>query len=76
MSEKKLVNYFYKFGEGFKEQDTTTDSRTMISSESLFFLLNNKFEMINDIENLRYIAKNIIKENLGNKNIKSYDMFD
>ena len=72
----KDVNYFYKFGEGFKEQDNTADHRTMISSESLFYLLNNKFEMINDIENLRFIAKNIIKENLGDKNIKSYDMFD
>ena len=72
----KDINYYYKFGEGFKEIEKSVDPQTIISSESLFYLLNKKFEMINDIKNLRFIAKNIIKENLGNKNIKSYDMID
>lgn len=78
--DKYIINkdkrYYYKFGEGFKELDNTADPRTTISSKSLFYLLNNNFEMIDDVENLRFIAKNIIKENLGDKNIKSYDMID
>ena len=78
--DKYIINkdkrYYYKFGEGFKELDNTADPRTTISSKSLFYLLNNNFEMIDDVENLRFIAKNIIKENLGDKNIKSYDIID
>ena len=72
----KSKQYYYKFGQGFKELDNRADKKTVVSGESIYNLFNNKFELINDIQNFRYIAKSIINENLGHKSIKSYDMLD
>ena len=65
------VKYYYRFGEGFKELDSNTDPRTIVSGKDLENLLSRKFEEIIDIKNFRFISKEIIKESLGNKNIKS-----
>lgn len=70
------VKYYYRFGEGFKELDSNTDPRTIVSGKDLENLLSRKFEEIIDIKNFRFISKEIIKESLGNKNIKSYEMLD
>ena len=72
----KVKQYYYKFGQGFKEFDNSADKKTIVSGESIYNLFNNKFELIKDIQNFRYIAKSIINENLGHKSIKSYDMLD
>ena len=70
------IKYYYRFGEGFRELDSDTDSRTIVSGKDLENLLCSNFEKIVDIKNFRYISKEIIKESLGNKNIKSYEMLD
>ena len=75
-SDKKNSNYYYKFGEGFRDIDANVDKRTIASGECINNLLNNNFNKVNDIASLRYIAKKIIMEHLGNKSIKSYEMID
>ena len=70
------VNYYYRFGEGFKELDSNTDSRTLVSGGDLKNLLSKNYDEIVGIKNFRFIAKEIIKESLGNKNIKSYEILD
>ena len=72
----KSKKYYYEFGQGFKELNTNADKKTIVSGESIYNLFNNKFELINDTKKFRYIAKNIINENLGHKSIKSYDILD
>ena len=72
----KSKQYYYEFGQGFKELNTNADKKTIVSGESIYNLFNNNFELINDTKKFRYIAKNIINENLGHKSIKSYDMLD
>ena len=70
------IKYYYRFGEGFKELDSSKDPRTIVSGEDLEKLIYKKFEEIVDVKNFRFISKEIIKENLGDKNIKSYEMLD
>ena len=72
----KSKKYYYEFGQGFKELNTNANKKTIVSGESIYNLFNDKFELINDTKKFRYIAKNIINENLGHKSIKSYDMLD
>ena len=72
----KNIKYYYKFGEGFKELDNNVDNRTIVSGESIYNLLNHRFNLISDVVNLRFIAKRLIKEQLGDKDIKSYEMLD
>jgi len=72
----KKIEYYYKFGEGFKQLDDNIDNRTIVSGESIYNLLNHRFNLISDIVNLRFIAKKLIKEQLGDKDIKSYEMLD
>ena len=70
------IKYYYRFGEGFKELDSDTDPNTIVSGEDLEKLISKNFEELVDIKNFRFISKEIIKENLGDKNIKSYEMLD
>jgi DNA repair protein RecO (recombination protein O) len=70
------TKYYYRFGEGFKELDSDTNPKTIVSGEDLEKLISKKFDEIVDIKNFRFISKEIIKENLGDKNIKSYEMLD
>ena len=73
---KKNINYYYKFGQGFLENSNDMNEQTLVSGKSIDDLLNYRFNLIGDIDNLRFIAKTIIREQLGDKNIKSYDMLD
>jgi DNA repair protein RecO (recombination protein O) len=66
--------YFYQYGSGFKEAKNVSKNIITISGSCLNNLLNQKFENIKDVKNIRLIIKKIIKQTLGDKDIKSYDM--
>ena len=73
---KKDINYYYKFGQGFLESSNNMNEQTLVSGKYIEDLLNCRFNLIDYIDNLRFIEKSIIKEQLGDRNIKSYDMLD
>ena len=71
----KDMLYFYQYGSGFKEAKNLNENIITISGMSLDSLLNQKFEKVNDVKNIRLIIRKIIEQILGDKGIKSYDMF-
>ena len=52
---KKNINYYYKFGQGFLENSNDMNERTLVSGKSIDDLLNYRFNLIGDIDNLRFI---------------------
>jgi DNA repair protein RecO (recombination protein O) len=69
------ILYFYEYGSGFKEAKNINNNNIItISGKCLSNLLEKKFNQIIDIKNTRLIIKKIIKQILGDKDIKSYDI--
>ena len=66
--------YYYEYGSGFKEAVNVSDNVITVSGICLGNLLKQKFEKISNVSNIRLIIKKIIKQILGDKDIKSYDI--
>ena len=66
--------YYYEYGSGFKEAINVNSNIITISGFCLANLLRQSFDKINDVSNIRLIIKKIIKQILGDKNIKSYEI--
>ncbi len=68
------ILYFYEYGSGFKEAINVNSNIITISGSCLKNMLKQNFDRINDVKNIRLIIKKIIKQIIGDKNIKSYDI--
>ncbi len=70
------LNYYYDYEIGFKEVKNKLDLSGSINGKNLKFLMENNLESLTDISKARLIIKNIFQRLLGEKKIKSYELFD